>query len=235
MFKSVEELAAAIDFTMLRPDLTEQQVIENCQHARQAGFASVTVRPSDIDAAVRALASSSTRPGTVAGFPHGDSTTATKLYEVRELLRRGAREIDAVVNIAKLLSRQFQYVESEIQQISESCRKEGAISKIIFENCYLTEELKIILCRICSRAEVNLVVTSTNFSPGGYTLPDLTLMRKYLPEDTGIKAGSGVRSLDEAVAVIETGCTRIGLTQPARIVEEFQARLEVPAPEALPT
>jgi deoxyribose-phosphate aldolase len=168
VFKSVEELAALIDFTMLRPDLTEQQVIENCQYARQAGFASVTVRPSDIDAAVRALADSSTRPGTVAGFPHGDSTTATKLYEVRELLRRGAREIDAVVNIAKLLSRQFQYVESEIQQISESCRKEGGVSKVIFENCYLSDELKIILCRICSRAEVNLVVTSTNFSPGGY-------------------------------------------------------------------
>lgn len=216
------DLAGLLDYTLLRPDLTEVQVVDACVAARAMGAASVTVRPCDIDAAVRALGGSAVAPGSVVSFPHGDATTATKLYELRELLRRGARELDAVLNVSRMLSRQFQYVESEIQQMSESCRKEGARLKVVFENCYLSDELKIVACRICSRAEVHFVSTSTHFSPGGYTADDLRLLRKYLPEDIALKAGSGVRTAEAAREVITLGCTRIAATHPAKLLEEWR-------------
>ncbi|HCC59220.1 MAG TPA: deoxyribose-phosphate aldolase [Solibacterales bacterium] len=217
------DLAGLLDYTLLRPDLTEAQVVDACASARGMGAASVTVRPCDIDAAVRALGGSSVAPGSVVSFPHGDATTATKLYELRELLRRGARELDAVLNVSRMLSRQFQYVESEIQQMADSCRKEGARLKVIFENCYLSDELKIVACRICSRAEVHFVSTSTHFSPGGYTPDDLRLLRKYLPEDIALKAGSGVRTAEMAREVMALGCTRIATTHPAQLLEAWRA------------
>lgn len=220
------DLASRLDYTLLRPDLTETQIVDACAAARAMGAASVTVRPCDIDAAVRALSGSAVAPGSVVSFPHGDATTATKLYELRELLRRGARELDAVLNISRMLSRQFQYVESEIQQMSDSCRKENAQLKVIFENCYLTDELKIVACRICSRAEVHFVSTSTHFSPGGYTPADLRLLRQYLPADVALKAGSGVRTAEAAREVLALGCTRIATTHPAKLLEEWCA----PAP-----
>lgn len=217
------ELAGLLDYTLLRPDLTEAQVVDACAAARGMGLAAVTVRPCDIDAAVRALTGSNVVPGSVVSFPHGDATTATKLYELRELLRRGAREVDAVLNVSRMLSRQFQYVESEIQQMADSCRKEGARLKVIFENCYLSDELKIVACRICSRAEVHFVSTSTHFSPGGYTAADLRLLRKYLPEEIAVKAGSGVRSAETACEAIGLGCARIATTHPAKLLEEWRA------------
>ena len=127
-------------------------------------------------------------PGSVVGFPHGTQTTATKLYEARDLLRRGAKELDVVVAIPNLLSREFQYVQIELSQISELCHKEGATLKVILENAYLTDELKIIACRCCERAEVDFVATSTGFAPSGCTLADVKLMRQYLPDNIGVKA-----------------------------------------------
>src|SRR6185436_8997926 len=113
----------------------------------------------------------------------GSSTTSVKLYEIRDLLRRGAKEIDMVLNIGKLRSRAFQYVERELLQAAEECHKQGAILKVIFENAYLTDEHKIVACRICNRAAVDFAKTSTGFAPTGYTLADIKLMRKHLPED----------------------------------------------------
>lgn len=218
-----QDLAGLLDYTLLRPDLTEAQVVDACTAARAMRLASVTVRPCDIDAAVRALDGTNIAAGSVVSFPHGDATTATKLYELRELMRRGARELDAVMNVSRMLSRQFQYVESEIQQMADSCRKEGARLKVIFENCYLSDELKIVACRICSRAELHFVSTSTNFSPRGYTPEDLRLLRKYLPDGIALKAGSGVRTADAAREVLALGCTRIGTTHPAKLLDEWQA------------
>src|SRR5208337_4058908 len=130
-------------------------------------------RPCDIDPAVRTLAGSPVRPGSVAGFPHGSQNTAAKLYEARDLLRRGAREIDMVIAVSALLSREFQHVQTELIQMAEMCRQEGAVLKVILENAYLTEELKIVACRCCARAGVDFVSTSTGFGPSGYTLEDV--------------------------------------------------------------
>jgi deoxyribose-phosphate aldolase len=221
-----EGLAKMIDHSLVRPELTDEQVIAGCDIARHYQVASVSVRPCDVDVAVRMLKGSGVTVGSLAGFPHGSSTTAVKLYEIRDGLRRGAREIDMVLNISKLLSRQFQYVETELVQCAEECHKQDALLKVIFENAFLTDELKIVACRISARAEVDFVKTSTAFAPTGYTIEDLKLMRAHTPSQIGVKAAGGVRTLEKAVEVYEVGCTRFGATATAAILDAWRARLD---------
>jgi len=214
-----------IDHSLIRPELTDEQVVAGCELAKRYQVASVTVRPCDVDLGVRLTAGSGVAVGSVAGFPHGSSTTAVKLYEIRDVIRRGAREVDMVLNISKLLSRQFQYVETELVQCAEECHKQGTLLKVIFENAYLTDELKIIACRISARAEVDFVKTSTAFAATGYTIEDLKLMRKHTPEGIGVKAAGGVRTLEKALEVYELGCSRFGATATAAILDAWKARL----------
>ncbi|MGD0499123.1 MAG: deoxyribose-phosphate aldolase [Bryobacteraceae bacterium] len=220
-----EDLAGMIDHSLLRPEFTAAQVVEGLETAKRYRVASATVRPCDIDLAVRALEGNGVRPGSVAGFPHGSQNTATKLYETRDLLRRGAREIDAVIAISKLLSREFQYVQTELDQMAEACHKEGAILKVILENAYLTDELKIVACRCCTRAGADFVKTSTGFAPSGCAIEDLKLMRRHVPPEMGVKAAAGVRTLDKALEVHAAGATRIGMTATAAVLEDWKARL----------
>ncbi len=228
---SYEELAKMIDHSLLRPELTEEQVAEGCRIARQYNVATVTVRPADVDLAVRWMEASGVPVGSVAGFPHGDSTTAAKLYEARDLLRRGAREIDMVLNIGKLISRQFQYVETELLQMADACHEAGAILKVIFENAYLTDELKIVACKISTRAGVDFVKTSTGFAPTGATIEDLRLMRRCVGPEVRVKAAGGVRTLDKAIEVCQVGCARFGATATVKILEDWKARLAAPGGE----
>ena len=221
-----EDLARLIDHPLVQPNLTDVQVMAGLEMAKRYGIACVSVRPCDIDMAVRTLQGSSVKPGAVCGFPHGSENTATKLYEARDLLRRGAREIDMVIAISKMLSREFQHVQMELLQISELCHKEGAILKVILENAYLTDELKIIACRCCERAEVDFVKTSTGFAPSGYTMEDVRLMRKHLPEEIGVKAAGGIRTVDEVLALREAGVTRIGTGSTEQILDEWKTRLQ---------
>jgi len=209
-----EDIARLIDHSLLRPDLTAAQVLEGIAAARQCQVASVTVRPCDIEAAVRHLAGSSVKPGSVVGFPHGSQTTPTKLYEARDLLRRGAREIDLTIALAALLSREFQLVQSELSQICEACHKEGATLKVDLASGYLTDELKIIACRSAERAEVDFVSGRA---------ADAALLRKYLPEEIGVKAAE-VSDLDTLLSAYESGCTRFGATATREILQAFQAR-----------
>src|SRR5579862_2055162 len=230
-----EDLAGMIDHFLVRPELTDDEVIAGCQLARRYRVASVSVRPCDVELAVRELQGSTVKVGSVAGFPHGSSTTAVKLYEARDVLRRGAREIDMVLNIARLRSRMFQYVETELVQMAETCHKEGALLKVIFENAWLTDELKIVACRICGRAGVDFAKTSTGCAPSGYTLEDLRLMRAHLPDSVGLKAAGGVRTLEKAKEVYQAGCTRFGATATAVILDAWQAECEKAAREATPS
>ena len=131
-----------------------------------------------------------------------------------------------VLNIGKLRSRAFQYIETELLQMAEACHQQGALLKVIFENAYLTDELKIVACRICNRAGVDFAKTSTGFAPTGYTVADLRLMRKHLPADIGIKAASGVRTLETALEVYAAGCSRFGATRTASILDAWKARLK---------
>ncbi len=218
-----------IDHSLVKPELTNAQVVEGLETAKRYRIACASVRPCDIDLAVRTLEGSGVKPGSVCGFPHGSETTATKLYEARDLLRRGAKEIDMVIAISSLLSREFQHVQTELLQMSEACHKEGAILKVILETAYLTGELKIIACRMAERAEVDFVKTSTGFGPAGYTLEDVRLLRKYLPEKIGVKAAGGLHSVEQVLEVYEAGCARIGTTSTGAILDEWKARLQAAA------
>jgi deoxyribose-phosphate aldolase len=220
-----ESLARMVDHSLVRPELTDEEVVAGCELAKRYRVASATVRPCDVDLAVRLLDGSSVAPGTVAGFPHGSSTTAVKLYEIRDALRRGAKEIDMVLNLSRLLSRQFQYVEMELVQAAEECHKQGALLKVIFENAYLTDELKIIACRTSARAEVDFVKTSTAFAPTGYSIEDLKLMRAHTPPRIGLQAAGGVGTLQKALEVHQAGCSRFGATATASILDAWKARL----------
>jgi deoxyribose-phosphate aldolase len=222
---SYEGLAKMIDHSLLRPELTEEQVLEGCGLAIRYNVATVTVRPCDVDMAVRQVLGTGVGVSTVAGFPHGDTTTAVKLYEVRDLLRRGAIEIDMVLNISKLISRQFQYIETEIRQAAEACHEKGALLKVIFENAYLTDELKIVACRICTRAEADFVKTSTGFAPTGATLEDLKLIRAHSGPKVQVKAAGGVRTMEKALEVYEVGCSRFGATTTAAILDSWKQHL----------
>ncbi len=225
MLTTYEELARLIDHPLVKPELTDVQVLAGLELAKRYRIACVSVRPCDIDLTVRTLAGSGVQPGAVCGFPHGSQNTATKLYEARDLLRRGAKEIDMVIAISKLLSREFQHVQTELLQMSELCHKESAILKVILENAYLTDELKIIACRCCERAEVDFVQSSTGFAPSGYTMEDVKLMRKHVPEEMGVKAAGGIRTVDEVLALVEAGITRIETDSTAEILDEWKARL----------
>jgi deoxyribose-phosphate aldolase len=220
-----EDLAGRIDHSLVQPDLAEDQVISGCEVAARYRVAAVLVRAGDVDLAARILSGSGVKVAGAVGFPHGSSSTAVKLYEGRDVLRRGAREVDFVLNYSKLLSRHFQHVEMELLQMAESCHKEGALLKVILETAYLGRELKIIACRIVDRAGVDLVETSTEFAPAGWTSADLELLRAHLPERVGLKAAGGIETLEQALAACQAGATRFGTTATTVILDAWKARI----------
>jgi len=217
--------AALLDLPLLAPDLSDEQVVAGIETAKRYGIASVTVRPCDIDLAVRSLEGSSVVLAAVCGFPYGFENTATKLFEARDLLGRGAREIAAVIGISRLLSREFQHVQSELLQLAESCHRESARLTVILEVGYLTDELKIIACACCERAEVDTVCPSST----GYTLADLQLLRQHLPGEVALQA-AGIDTLDQFLELQSLGCARISTTAPGAILQEWAAREAATSP-----
>lgn len=212
-----QDLAARIDSSLLKPELNAASVLAGLEFARQAGIASVVVRPCDLDLAVRTLAGSSVKPASVAGYPYGFQTTAVKLYELRDLLRRGAREVGMVIALPNLLSREFQHVQTELVQASESCRREGALFHVILPGAYLTDDLKIIACGCCERAEVDFVQASS--------ASDAELVRRHLPEEIEVKAAGWLNTLQQVLEAHAAGCARMEPDTPAAILEEWKTSL----------
>lgn len=219
-------LAKRIDYPLLKPELPDEEVHRGCELAIAWGLGAVVVRPCDLDIAVRALRGSGVAVAAAAGFPHGNSTTAAKIYEARDLVRRGASEVDFVINIGKLISRNFTYIETELVQVSKACHEGGAILKVIIETAYLTEDLKLISCKIAKRAEADFVSTSTGFAPKGYSAEDLDLIFRKLKGRARMKAGHGIQRLDQALDVYAKGADRIGSLHPVEILDAWKLQLE---------
>ena len=217
-----EDIAAMIDHSLLKPNLADKEIEEGCRIAHEYRVATVCVRPSDVRRAVRILEKSPVRVGTVIGFPHGSTTTAAKVFEVGEAVRDGARELDVVLNIGKLKSNDYDYVRADLRAVTEAAHAQGAIVKVILENCYLEDEEKRAACRIASEVGVDFVKTSTGFGTGGAEDRDLKLMREHTAPGIGIKAAGGVRTLERAIEVRELGCTRIGATATVGILERLK-------------
>jgi deoxyribose-phosphate aldolase len=220
-----EQLAKVIDHSLLRPELTSQEVIEGCQLAARYHVATVCVKPCHVRLAAEQLKDSDVLVSTVVGFPHGNSVTEIKVAEALRAMDDGAVELDMVLNIGELRSGNDEYVFQDIKAVCDVAHARGAKVKVILENAYLTDEQKVRACQLAEKAGADWVKTSTGFAPGGATLEDLRLMRRSVSEKVQIKAAGGVRTLDALLAVIEAGVTRCGATATAKILDDFKARL----------
>ena len=217
------QLAKTIDHSLLRPELTEADVLAGCELAAQYDVASVCVKPCHVKLARQQLAGTDVAVGTVVGFPHGSNTTATKVAESQQAIAEGATELDMVLNIGELRSGHADYVRSDIRAVVEAAQGK-AIVKVILENAYLTDEEKVLGCKLCEEAGADFVKTSTGFAPGGATISDLKLMRATVGPQVQVKAAGGVRTLDALLEVIDVGVTRVGATATAVILDEFNQR-----------
>lgn len=218
-----QQLAATIDHSLLRPELTLDEVVAGCRLAAQYEVKSVCARPADVVVCARALAGSVVEVGTVVGFPHGSSTTATKVFEAERAMEEGATELDMVLNIGWLRSGQFQAVEDEIRRVVEATGSR-ALVKVILENAYLDDEQKRRGSQLVEAAGAAFVKTSTGFAPTGATIEDLVLMRHAVSDHVQVKAAGGVRTLDGLLEVMSVGVTRIGATRTAEILDDYRAR-----------
>ncbi len=230
---TLEQLAKTIDHSLLRPELTDEEVRAGIEIARSYHVAAVCVKPCHVRMAAELLAGSDVKVCTVIGFPHGSQTTAVKVYEAREAVDNGAVELDMVLNIGKLRSGDDEYVLNEIRAVVEAT-KGRAIVKVILENAYLTDEEKVRACRLAEKAGAAFVKTSTGFAPTGCTVEDIRLMRAAVGPHVQIKAAHGIRTLEQALAVLEAGATRIGATATVQILEAFRARQGSGDPDRAP-
>jgi deoxyribose-phosphate aldolase len=218
------DIAKMIDHSLLRPELTEDDIREGCELARKYNVATVCCSPAALALVKQLLEGSDVKPTTVVGFPHGYNRTETKVFEAEQAIKDGALELDMVINIGRLLSRDFDYVKNDIKAVVDLAHRHETIVKVILENCYLTDELKEIGCKLAEEAGADFVKTSTGFGTGGASLEDLKLMRKTVSKKVQVKAAGGVRDLDMALKVRELGCTRFGATRTETIMEECQTR-----------
>ncbi len=219
------QIAKMIDHSLLQPTLTDEDLERGCRLAREYDVASVCIKPYAVRRAAQLLAGSAVAVGTTVGFPHGGHVTAVKLAETWLALSEGARELDMVVNVGKVLSGDWQYVADEIRTVAASAHGGGALVKVIFENCFLNDAQKEQLCRICGEVGADFVKTSTGYGDGGATDDDLRLMRRCSPPRVQVKAAGGVRTLDRLLAVRALGVTRVGATATKAILDECKARL----------
>lgn len=216
-----EKLASYFDHTQLRAYATYADFEKLCNEARRYGFAMVAINPAPVALCRRLLRDSPVHVGAAVGFPLGQNTIAIKQAEALNAIENGADEIDYVVNLTELKEKNYDHVQQEMAAIVETCRKRGVLSKVIFENCYLTQEEKIDLCRIAHEVQPDFIKTSTGFGTGGATFEDVALMKKMVGDSVKIKAAGGIRNLETAMRMIELGVSRIGSTASVAIVEEL--------------
>lgn len=216
------DLAGYIDHTLLKPEATEEQIRQLCAEAAEFGFASVCVNPTWAPLAARLLAGAGPMVATVIGFPLGATLPDVKAYETRRAREEGASEFDMVINIGALKSKNFRLVEQDIAGVVAAAQ--GDTVKVIIETALLTDEEKVEACVIAKAAGADFVKTSTGFASKGATAEDVALMRRVVGADMGVKASGGIRSAQDAQAMIAAGATRIGASAGVKIVKEIKKK-----------
>ena len=205
-----------IDHTLLKQDATPEQIIALCEEAKKFDFMSVCVNPAYVPLAAECLKGSDVKVCTVIGFPLGMNLTRTKVEEAELAIKEGADEIDMVINVGMLKAGHDQFVEEEIRELKAVAGKR--VLKVIIETCLLTDEEKVRACIASKNAGADFVKTSTGFSTGGATVHDVSLMRKTVGPDMGVKASGGVRTHEDLLAMVEAGATRIGTSNGTKII-----------------
>jgi len=212
-------IAKYIDHTNLKAYASKEDIIKLCDEARRYNFYAVCVNPYRVKLAKEQLQGTNIKVATVIGFPLGATPTEVKVFEAKKALEDGADEVDMVINIGALKDKAYKYVRNDIAEVVRIAHEKEAIVKVIIETCYLSEEEKEIACKLAVEAGADFVKTSTGFGSGGATIEDVKLMRKVVGDKLGVKAAGGIRTYEEALAMINAGANRIGTSSGVKIIE----------------
>jgi deoxyribose-phosphate aldolase len=221
-----EQIAKMLDHSLLQQQLTDDDLEHGCTLALDCNVASVCIKPYAVALAREILQGSTVAVGTTIGFPHGGHTTSIKVAEAAQAMKDGAVELDMVVNIGKVLGKHWRYVHDDIRAVVEVAHEQKALVKVIFENCFLQDDHKEMLCQICGELNADFVKTSTGYGATGATDEDLKLMRRCSPPHVQVKAAGGVRNFERLLAVRDIGVTRVGATASKTMLDECKAYLE---------
>ncbi|MPW39715.1 deoxyribose-phosphate aldolase [Thermococcus sp. 101 C5] len=220
------DIAKYIDHTNLKPYATKEDIIKLCEEAKKYGFYAVCVNPYRVKLAKEQLEGTGIKVASVIGFPLGATPTEVKVFEAKKALEDGADELDMVINIGALKDKDYEYVKNDIAEVVKVAHEKGAVVKVIIETCYLTDEEKEIACKLAMEAGADFVKTSTGFGTGGATVEDVRLMRRIVGDKLGVKAAGGIRTYEQAMAMIEAGANRIGTSSGVKIVEEARQKAQ---------
>ena len=215
-----KNVAGIIDHTNLKPEASEEQITKLCEEAKEYGFASVCVNPGYVALAAEALKGITVNVCTVIGFPLGATTSASKAFEAKDAIANGATEVDMVVNIGMIKSGKWDYVKDDIKAVVDAAN--GVLVKVIIETCLLTDDEKVKVCQLAKEAGADFVKTSTGFSKWGAKPEDVALMRKTVGPEMGVKASGGIHTAEEAIACINAGATRLGVSAGIAVVNGLE-------------
>lgn len=222
--KTSRQVAALIDHTLLKPEVTRRDIDRICGEAILRRFASVCVNPVFVPRVVAKLRDTPVKTCTVIGFPLGSNLTSTKVAEAKAAMKEGAQELDMVIHVGALKAGDDELVAADIHAVVTAAHAGKAICKVIIETCLLIEEEKERASRLALEAGADFVKTSTGFSTGGATVGDVALIRHVVGPKIGIKASGGVRSLEDLLKMVQAGATRIGTSSGVKLVEEARTR-----------
>jgi len=211
-------VAGMIDHTLLKQDATPAQIKILCKEAKEYSFASVCINPSYVSICSDLLRGTTVKVCTVIGFPLGTTTTEVKQFETEQAINNGADEVDMVINIGQLKEGNYDYVEKDVLAVVNTAKRRNVLTKVIIETALLTDEEKVKASLICKKAGADFVKTSTGFSTGGATVGDVALMKYVVGRKIGVKAAGGIRSREDADALIASGADRIGASASVKIV-----------------
>lgn len=217
-----EQLAGMIDHTLLKQYVTLEEMKAHCETAKAYGFKTVAINNAPLAYCKKQLEGSKVLCDAAVSFPLGQCTIETKVFETRDIIEKGAGEVDYVVNLVELKSGNWDYVEEEMERIVAVCRERNVTVKVIFENCFLTDEEKRHLCEIALRVKPDFIKTSTGYGTGGATVEDVRLMKECVGDQIKIKAAGGIRTAKDALEMIQAGASRIGTSAGVKIVDDYR-------------
>lgn len=219
---SEKELAGMIDHTNLKAFADDAAFQKLCDEARNYQFKMVAINPAQTVRCKEKLKGCPVHVGAAIGFPLGQTTLECKIFETKDAIEKGADEIDYVINVAELKNKNYDYIRKEMEEIVGICKEAGVISKVIFENCYLTDEEKRKAAEIAKEVKPDFIKTSTGFGTGGATAEDVKLMKSVVGDDVKVKAAGGIRDLETALAMIEAGAECLGTSAGVEIIEAYR-------------
>lgn len=223
---TIEELSKMIDQTLLKAYATDEDLIKHCEEVKRYNFKTAAINNAPVPLCKKILEGTDILCDAAISFPLGQSTIETKVFEAEDVILKGAGEVDYVVNVGKLKSKDYEYIELEMTKMVEVCHLHNVPCKVIFENCYLTNDEKTKLCEIALKVKPDFIKTSTGFGTGGATIEDVKLMKKCVGDNIKIKAAGGIRTAKDALAFIEAGASRIGTSAGPKIIEEYKEMLK---------